>query len=163
MKKKRILLKTIYYPLQTNIRHREGPWVLSLDGRYLLFIFRQSKLSYIWDCRTGLTLTSPRWRPSLSLHCPGRPGCPCLSSPGSSPPPADSPVPPSSPCPIPRPCSWRRTTSVSTQLKFPRLKSSLSVGKSKTKVTVVSEISEWGSLLYRPQPYKYSDQTSMIR
>ena len=80
-------------------------------GRYLLFIFRQSKLSYIWDCRTAWTRTGPRWRPSWTRHCRGRSlscprGCPCPRA-RSSPPPGGSPAPPSSLCRSPRPCSWR--------------------------------------------------------
>ena len=164
LRKRKILLKalTIYYPLQTNFRHREGPWVLSLVGIYFLFFVNQS-----WVI-SGTAGPGGLWQ-VLSWGCHGASiaeaalavlVCPLLA-------------------PLrrqqtrqlrpPRPARARgrvpggEQQSVSNQLKFPRWKSSLSVGKSKTKVTVLSEISELGSLLYRPQPYKYSDQTSMIR
>ena len=164
LRKRKILLKasTIYYPLQTNFRHREGPWVLSLVGIYFLFFVNQSWVISGTAGPRGLgqVLGGGRHGPAIAEAAPEAVLVP-----------SRAPLRRQEARQLrpPRPARARGRVPVTTSVRdagndrgqFPRLMSSQETKQDKGygKWDVRSGI----ILLYCPKSYKYSDQTSMIR
>ena len=165
LRKRKILLikaSTIYYSLQTNFRHREGPWVLWLVGIYFLFFVNQS-----WVI-SGTAGPGGLWQ-VLSRGCHG--ASIAEAAPEAVLVPSRAPLRRQEARQLrpPRPARARGRVPVTTSVRdagndrgqFPRLKSSQETKQDKGygKWDVRSGI----ILLYCPKSYKYSDQTSMIQ